>query len=100
MYVYIYIYIYINYVIKKTDNVHINYVLSCVLPICQWPDVNSCTWAHGNIMHKINHTLLAQVHEIGNGPENILFVFSNTISVLINSQQITKYGILANNVKF
>ena len=49
IYIYIYIYIYINifiYEVKKTDNVP-----SRLLPIYQWPQVNSYTWAHDLLLH-------------------------------------------------
>ena len=47
IYIYIYIYIYIFiYVAKKTDN-----VLSRLLPIRQWPQGNSYTWAHDLLLH-------------------------------------------------
>ena len=40
------------YVVKKTDNVP-----SRLLPILQWPQSNSCTWAHGWIGNNQEGTL-------------------------------------------
>ena len=40
------------YVVKKTNNVP-----SRLLPICQWPHGNSCTWAHESKQYNTKRVL-------------------------------------------
>ena len=57
MYLYIFIYIYIIYIlVKKTGNVP-----SRLLPICQWPHGNSCTWAHDILIYSCDRTTVHHV---------------------------------------
>ena len=53
------------YVVKKTDNVP-----SRLLPICQWPHGNSCTWTHAQV-----HELPWGHWQIGNKREGTLSLF-------------------------